>query len=92
MINPSPLQLVIKNLRNEVTKKVDCPSCDTIFFASTGHLLLKDAEGVTLYDVQQRRLALVPWGEGSFGPLRGRLALVPGGRRLALVLGGGTVI
>ena len=62
---------MIKNLRNEVTKKVDCPSCDTIFFASTGHLLLKDAEGVTLYDVQQRRLALVPWGEGSYGPLGG---------------------
>ena len=48
-------QLVIKNLRNEVTKKVQCPPCDSIFYAGTGHLLLKDAESVTLFDVQQRR-------------------------------------
>ncbi|XP_064393238.1 coatomer subunit alpha-like isoform X1 [Halichondria panicea] len=48
-------QLVIKNLRNEVTKKVQCPPCDRIFYAGTGHLLLKDAESVTLFDVQQRR-------------------------------------
>ena len=61
------LQLVIKNLRNEVTKKMDCPPCDTIFFASTGHLLLKDADGVTLYDVQQRRLAFGLLGGGGEG-------------------------
>ena len=46
---------MIKNLRNEVTKKVQCPPCDSIFYAGTGHLLLKDGEGVTLFDVQQRR-------------------------------------
>jgi len=48
-------QLIIKNLRNEVTKKVQCPPCDCIFYAGTGHLLLKDADTVTLFDVQQKR-------------------------------------
>ncbi|XP_003387772.1 PREDICTED: coatomer subunit alpha-like [Amphimedon queenslandica] len=47
-------QLLIKNLRNEVSKKVQTPPCDTIFFAGTGQLLLKDNEGVTLFDVQQQ--------------------------------------
>ncbi len=49
------LQLVIKNLRNEVTKKVQCPPCEAIYYAGTGHLLLRDGDGVTLFDVQQRR-------------------------------------
>eukprot|EP00731_Ephydatia_muelleri_P009629 Em0005g215a len=87
--------LVIKNLRNEVTKKVDCPSCDTIFFASTGHLLLKDAEGVTLYDVQQRRalktvrvakVKYVVWSpDMSHVALLGRNALVICNRKLQTV-------
>ena len=48
--------LVIKNLKNEVTKKVQTPSnCDEIFYAGTGMLLLRDPEGVTLFDVQQRK-------------------------------------
>ncbi|KAJ8876168.1 hypothetical protein PR048_024077 [Dryococelus australis] len=47
--------LVIKNLKNEVTKKVQTPSCDEIFYAGTGMLLLRDADGVTLFDVQQKR-------------------------------------
>jgi coatomer protein complex subunit alpha (xenin) len=47
-------QLIIKNLRNEVSKKISIPSCDNIFYAGTGHLLLKDNETVTLYDVQQQ--------------------------------------
>ena len=88
-------QLVIKNLRNEVTKKIDCPSCDTIFFASTGHLLLKDAEGVTLYDVQQRRALktvritkakYVVWSpDMSHVALLGRNALVVCNRKLQTV-------
>lgn len=48
-------QLVIKNLKNEVTKKVQTPACDEIFYAGTGMLLLRDAERVTLFDVQQKR-------------------------------------
>ena len=38
-----------------MTKKVQCPPCDAIFYAGTGHLLLRDNDGVTLFDVQQRR-------------------------------------
>lgn len=47
--------LVIKNLKNEVTKKVQIPNCDEIFYAGTGMLLLRDADGMTLFDVQQKR-------------------------------------
>nr|CAD7196149.1 unnamed protein product [Timema douglasi] len=46
--------LVIKNLKNEVTKKVQTPNCDEIFYAGTGMLLLRDADSVTLFDVQQK--------------------------------------
>lgn len=31
------------------------PSCEEIFYAGTGSLLLRDADGVTLFDVQQKR-------------------------------------
>mgnify|MGYP002775804598 CR=1 FL=1 len=48
-------QLVIKNLKNEVTKKVQTPACDEVFYAGTGMLLLRDTEHVTLFDVQQKR-------------------------------------
>lgn len=48
-------QLVVKNFKNEVTKKCMSP-CDDIFYAGTGMLLLKDAEFVTLFDVQQLRI------------------------------------
>jgi hypothetical protein len=34
--------LVIKNLKNEVTKKISIPNCDEIFYAGTGMLLLRD--------------------------------------------------
>ena len=54
-ILPPFLQLVIKNLKNEVTKKVQTPNCDEIFYAGTGMLLLRDADGVTLFDVQQKK-------------------------------------
>ncbi|CAG9862045.1 unnamed protein product [Phyllotreta striolata] len=48
-------QLIIKNLKNEVTKKVQTPTCDEVFYAGTGMLLLRDSEHVTLFDVQQKR-------------------------------------
>ncbi|CAG9819218.1 unnamed protein product [Phaedon cochleariae] len=48
-------QLIIKNLKNEVTKKVQTPTCDEVFYAGTGMLLLRDTEHVTLFDVQQKR-------------------------------------
>ncbi|XP_033100225.1 coatomer subunit alpha-like [Anneissia japonica] len=47
--------VIIKNLKNEVTKKVETPACDEIFYAGTGMLLLRDADAVTLFDVQQKR-------------------------------------
>ncbi|CAI9735621.1 coatomer subunit alpha-like isoform X1 [Octopus vulgaris] len=47
--------VVIKNLKNEITKKMQTPSCNEIFYAGTGCLLLKDNETVTLFDVQQKR-------------------------------------
>lgn len=47
--------VVIKNLKNEVTKKVQTPSCDEIFYAGTGMLLLRDTDGIFLFDVQQKR-------------------------------------
>uniref|UniRef100_A0A803WD19 COPI coat complex subunit alpha n=1 Tax=Ficedula albicollis TaxID=59894 RepID=A0A803WD19_FICAL len=47
--------ILIKNLKNEITKKVPVPNCDEIFYAGTGNLLLRDADAVTLFDVQQKR-------------------------------------
>ena len=34
------VQIVIKNLKNEVAKKLQGPTCDGIFFAGTLRLLL----------------------------------------------------
>ena len=48
-------QIVIKNLKNEITKKVQAPSCEDIYYAGTGTLLLRDTDGITLFDVQQKR-------------------------------------
>lgn len=48
-------QLIIKNLKNEETKKVVTPTCDEIFYAGTGMLLLRDTDHITLFDVQQKR-------------------------------------
>lgn len=45
----------IKNLKNEIMKKVSVPNVTDIFYAGTGMLLLRELDQVTLYDVQQRR-------------------------------------
>ncbi|ESO90102.1 hypothetical protein LOTGIDRAFT_218145 [Lottia gigantea] len=47
--------IIIKNLKNEITKKVQTPNCEDIFYAGTGCLLLKENDSVTLFDVQQKR-------------------------------------
>ncbi|XP_038045670.1 coatomer subunit alpha-like [Patiria miniata] len=47
--------VIIKNLKNEVTKKVQTPTCDEIMYAGTGMLLLRDNDTVTMFDVQQKR-------------------------------------
>ena len=50
-------QIVIKNEKNELMKKVQTPPCDEIFYAGTGCVLLRDSEGLTLFDIQQKRSA-----------------------------------
>lgn len=45
-------QLVIKNFKNEVTKKIPT-FCEEIFYAGTGMLLIRDPEYVTLHEVQR---------------------------------------
>nr|XP_002131264.1 coatomer subunit alpha [Ciona intestinalis] len=47
--------IVIKSLKNDIMKKIQVPGVDEIFHAGTGALLLRSADGVTLYDVQQKR-------------------------------------
>lgn len=47
--------ILIKNLKNEITKKIQLSSCDEIFYGGTGSLLIKEGDHVILYDVQQKR-------------------------------------
>lgn len=49
-------QVIIKNLRNEVTKKVNLPfaTTDAVFYAGLGNLLCRSEDKVILFDVQQR--------------------------------------
>ncbi|CAI5484716.1 unnamed protein product [Closterium sp. Yama58-4] len=56
VLDKSHDQIVIKNLRNEVTKKCPPPvaSTDAIFYAGTGSLLCRSDDKVVLFDVQQR--------------------------------------
>lgn len=48
--------ILVKNLRNELTKKVPppCATTDAIFYAGTGNLLCRSEDKVVLMDVQQR--------------------------------------
>ncbi|CAF1023866.1 unnamed protein product [Didymodactylos carnosus] len=47
--------ILIKNNKNEITKKIQLPNCDEIFYAGTGLLLIREQDHVTLYDAQQKR-------------------------------------
>ncbi|GFO24202.1 coatomer subunit alpha [Plakobranchus ocellatus] len=47
--------IIIKDLKNEITKKVQAPNCEDIFYAGMGCLLLKEPDTITLFDVQQKR-------------------------------------
>ena len=52
-------QLVIKNFRNEVTKRFPPPSASTdyLFFGgSAGRVLLRSEDRISLYDTQARRV------------------------------------
>ena len=48
-------QIVLKGLTNEVSKKIPANNVEDIMYAGTGKLLLRDADGVTLFDLQQRK-------------------------------------
>eukprot|EP01114_Cavostelium_apophysatum_P006979 TRINITY_DN1860_c0_g1_i1.p1 TRINITY_DN1860_c0_g1~~TRINITY_DN1860_c0_g1_i1.p1 ORF type:complete len:1253 (-),score=421.85 TRINITY_DN1860_c0_g1_i1:62-3820(-) len=49
-------QIIIKNLKNEETKRCVPPTAvDSMFAAPAGQLLLRSEDKVTLYDVQQRK-------------------------------------
>ena len=48
--------IVVKNLKNEIKKKLTAPTCDEIFYAGTGMLLLREIDGILLFDVQQNRV------------------------------------
>eukprot|EP00884_Botryococcus_braunii_P010188 jgi/Botrbrau1/19170/Bobra.0077s0079.1 len=56
VLDKSSNQILIKNLRNEVTKKCPspCTTTDAIFYAGTGTLLCRSEDKVVLFDVQQR--------------------------------------
>ena len=49
-------QIVVKNMRNEVSKKCPSPTptTETIFYAGTGMLLCRGEEQIVLFDIQQR--------------------------------------
>ncbi|KFD58197.1 hypothetical protein M514_00960 [Trichuris suis] len=46
--------ILLKNLKNEVSKKIAVPLCDEIFYGGPGLLLLRQPDGLTLFDVQQK--------------------------------------
>ncbi|XP_024526944.1 coatomer subunit alpha-1 [Selaginella moellendorffii] len=50
--------IVVRNLRNELSKKVDAPAptVDAIFYAGTGTLLCRSDDKVILFDIQQKSI------------------------------------
>lgn len=48
--------VVIKNTKNEVVKKLSTPSCTDIFYAGTGLLLLRENDGLSMYDITQGKV------------------------------------
>ena len=56
VLDKSSHAILIKNLRDEVTKKCVPPDAqtDAIFYAGTGCLLCRSEDRMVLYDVQQR--------------------------------------
>ncbi|MCO5552717.1 hypothetical protein L7F22_006234 [Adiantum nelumboides] len=56
VIDRGTSQIVLKNLKNEVTKKCPLPvsTIDALFYAGTGNLLCRSEDRVVLFDVQQR--------------------------------------
>ena len=87
-------QILIKNLRNEVTKKCapPLPGTDAIFYAGTGCLLCRSEDKMVLFDVQQRTVMAelatpfvkyVVWSaDGSMVALLSKHAIVVANKRL----------
>ncbi|KAF6023984.1 COPA [Bugula neritina] len=59
--------IIVKNLSNEVNKKIEANNVEDIMYAGTGKLLLREADGVTLFDLQQKkRLANVKLNKARY--------------------------
>ncbi|CAF0971367.1 unnamed protein product [Rotaria magnacalcarata] len=59
--------ILIKNNKNEITKKIQLANCDEIFYAGTGLLLIRENDHISLYDAQQKRsLASVRVGKAKY--------------------------
>ncbi|KAH7297052.1 hypothetical protein KP509_26G051100 [Ceratopteris richardii] len=58
LIDKASNQIVLKNLKDEVTKKCPLPlaTVDGLFYAGTGNLLCRSEDKVLLFDVQQRTI------------------------------------
>ncbi|KAA0033783.1 hypothetical protein IC582_001549 [Cucumis melo] len=55
VLDKSNMQVLIKNIKNEVVKKSVLPiAADAIFYAGTGNLLCRSEDRVVLFDLQQR--------------------------------------
>eukprot|EP00252_Welwitschia_mirabilis_P021041 TRINITY_DN5284_c0_g1_i1.p1 TRINITY_DN5284_c0_g1~~TRINITY_DN5284_c0_g1_i1.p1 ORF type:complete len:1221 (-),score=281.99 TRINITY_DN5284_c0_g1_i1:440-4102(-) len=55
VLDKSHNQVLIKNLKNEVTKKANLPvTTDAIFYAGTGIILCRSDDRIFLFDLQQR--------------------------------------
>lgn len=48
-------QIQIKSVKNDLIKQLTTKVCDEIFYAGTGMLLLREVDGLVLYDIQQGR-------------------------------------
>jgi len=59
--------ILIKNNKNEITKKIQMNNCDEIFYAGTGLLLIRENDHISLYDAQQKRsLASIRAGKAKY--------------------------
>lgn len=45
--------ILIKNLKNEVVKKLEIGNCEQLFFAGSGKILYHDGESLKLYDIEK---------------------------------------
>lgn len=79
-----------------MAKKIEAPAgCDEIFYAGTGLLLLKGTDGLTLFDVQQKRalatvkatkVKYVIWsGDGSLAAALSKHGVVLFNRKMQLL-------